>query len=453
MQTNCEKLTESIRQLEKITAYFDMKYASFSVGELQDTRARSIQEMVEVRENVFPDYAKEFIEKMDNDRFWDYFEKLFYCNIDIMESSGFNRIESIIYPEQPKFGRFTEKCLYDLLAYFDANRDRLDQRVEHAAKELLGAPNTMRGHSGRLQQNHFMIYSVIISFFLDFYGQGQKLNLSINGLDSRYKRFFGIGWRRGKISLEMGADGVFENMSGGDASAKTAISAGMNMSGGRLEVGICGKDLGSRMSGGSLAVEEMTYSKHCFDSMSGGTGYIKGITQGGGLDLAMDATSGTIFLEEVSWLNNVCESARNTTVLLGSKPSYRKGDGNYYYFDQKHDQFERTDYSGCYAESGYDGSKFDSDLMKVSSDKLPRDWSGMTGGIMVLENIKRAHSIGRGLKGGIIIIDGANTTLEEAKDRVCKREEAEGGFIFYLQKKYKGKLFRELEKHEYIRLV
>ena len=213
------------------------------------------------------------------------------------------------------------------------------------------------------------------------------------------------------------------------------IMIGQIMTGGTISIGNLNNGaLGTRMEGGTIFVKDYYLGENLKRGPKG-------------VGVCQNATGGTCVIGNIPGHQFELQGLDRATILVKS-PRNKVGNekSNRYNgwlacYDETLDQFESAGAKlpFCYedwqsgmpklAQGCYEGLHI---LKFPFRQQDGYDW--LYNGIIVLKQSGDSNKIGRGQRGGAIIIDDDNISFEEACRRVAPRSERPGGIVLYLRK-------------------
>jgi len=246
------------------------------------------------------------------------------------------------------------------------------------------------------------------------------------------------------------------------------------MMGGIIEVDDVSGNVGKEMYGGTIIAKNMHWG-NVMTGAKGGTLYLKNYLAEqeskqkmlSGAEICFGMEKGTCFIENVNLPNFMIGAKEGSTVLIKGnrssinnshrKNAYATFKGEIACYDEEKDevQFIHSQHKIFNVELGTGSAvnfavvkfvKWKQGIGKLNiSDELKAiTFSGMTGGIVFLSGVNDHSKIGKGMKGGILILDDPKIkSVEEAKARVVPANQREGGVILYMKRWTEGKMFKK----------
>ncbi|MCX6809032.1 MAG: hypothetical protein NTW50_05215 [Candidatus Berkelbacteria bacterium] len=319
--------------------------------------------------------------------------------------------------------------------------------------------------------------------FLNNYSSVPGLEINFTDLPEALRHKFGYVLKKGNLEIDRLESEAFTYMRGGEVKlgrfGKQKPSDGYpklgeEMVGGRISVGEAGGNIGKGMKGGEIVVDRMSRA-NLATSATGGTIFVKKFEFNSEVDdtsLCFGAQGGTFVVNEVSPDAYFKIGAHeDTTVLVKCKKSQIESnmglhsifDGQIVCYDEAKNSFQMINssqnilhYSGL--KSLLVQTQLDSGVYvlnrtqnSILSSTEKADFSLLQNGIVLLRDMDLLmfpDEIGKGQRGGVIIIDVPDLSYEEATKMVSK--DRSGGIILYLRKWTERKWGIKSKKAEFL---
>ncbi len=302
------------------------------------------------------------------------------------------------------------------------------------------------------------------SLFLSLFPSQERFTIKSSELHPSLQREFGRFLRGGKIKIDtLKGMSAFREMAGGDIEIEKVsypeienevfVGLGRDQHGGRIRINNAKVDVGQFMHSGTISVNRMAQGRLA-QRADGGTIFVKKYLANG-LDInkkemaiCWGAVGGTFVIGEIesSARSVVIGSANVATVLVKCKknqinycPPNGMQSASIAYFDEEKDRIGFVGSPHGMKEEDEGGESLITHAMmnwilRIKTPEIARqiNYNLLEGGILILNNVTSLTDIGKGQKGGVILIDDTTLTYEET----CQRVSADrpGGIVIYLRK-------------------
>jgi hypothetical protein len=443
--SGCENSTSEIQSLFLAHQKLDHQLNTLDIVGARYTK----EDLERLLAETYARCDKMFIEVLQTDKFWQVFTDNFpslrtgfsapqicFYNIANHYRNLANRFRATPFT----FRNFvdslaTNKAIHDFAKKAERKIEKL--RKTHDTDNIFDQDDSDNQHGP--QDTFEDIYTTATSLFLEIFMNNKKLTLQSSDFNYGIEKDFGAYFHRGEIVCESLGHHAFYHMAGGKAtilhgstvtpfalmSGGEAVHQGIalhpceGMGGGNATFCEASGNIGQMMTGGTILVENYK---------DGMPGYM--------------AKGGTIIIENIDEGSELTSTPGLEITLLSldkKKPKNVTNGNNRFYFDINHEDWCMTNPpfgKGEILSVNHKGIKSTAleklkGMFILSTKKLPESWP-MREGIVVLNGIGDNTNIGKDMRGGAIIIDDENLSLEEVKSRVC--HEKTGGMIFYFEK-------------------
>ncbi len=432
----CQEITNLISQIadENHALVLAIQKSILSQGK---SKKETLEKLVTIYENKYPQIDKIFLSAFDSESL----EKL-----QEQQIGSLSMPDNIVFKLGEHIAELTKLPPFNKLKYLQFIR-RLKSFIakqEITDKKIVSKLN-----------------SLFLNLFLD---ENAEINLKVDELPSILQAEFGLGLNCGKIKIDqLYCDRAFNRMQGGHVEVGQILGDITNsqiayeMKGGRLIIGKTNVlAVAQILKSGTLSIGEIENGTFG-DSAMGGTAFVGNIkitATAKVYDHILTAASGGTFI-----INNVdsprkiqidinkkahatvlIKSARNKIIYNQPLQPHIYSDRIAYY-DESSDKFR-------YLHKGYQIYDMEQDTMAYLTARPLENWiyrvktqefarriqyNLLEGGILIMNNAD-TFEIGKGQKGGAIIINDPNLTYEEACKRVAPISERLGGIVLYLRK-------------------
>ncbi len=465
---NCKKIINFITTVPLLVSKFD---EAVKEKRLNDALELKKQLLFPEFHEAFPDLVSDFRQAVNQiPRFW---LKIYQSPEEI-----FGNINAIPIKHQKPIQSWNYRAfLEDLKSYLNGN--------------IFGS-----------DENLFKFASNMNSLFLSLYIRHDK-PFEIADLPDVFKINFGNYFKRGKLKIDNVFGTCFTNMSVCEvevdkisevAYAHTEVCTRMQsgimrareveatnlcsqMSGGKAILGkVKADDFARGITGGEIIADEVESHKLFYGAMRGNA-YIKELFHhpDSGLNIDPWATNMTLFIENINLPNDISHyfaSNLKSTILFRNinSNSFRKnrggrkmasdGDKNKVFYDETTGRFSNASADEPEKLSLQSSEYLIKEEMRdglfivdqAPNNTSPIDFRLLYGGIVVIQSVQKCRDIGKGMKGGIIVIDDPMIKSEDEARKLITGDR-EGGMIFYLKREIvRGKLGLKKKKTEFVLL-
>lgn len=316
--------------------------------------------------------------------------------------------------------------------------------------------NLVQGEIEINKQEVWYMFSALHSVFLNKYlEEKQQINIGEEACKA-YSWYFLCHLQKGEISASEVKDyvgyqndgaklkfaktgsGLGELMNSGEIEAEEAgATPGLTMRGGRLRMTKCKNAAGLSGAGGTLEVEQAGTSFALGMGMAeGATVYCKEAEEDAFRDFA-----GTAYYEgDISNISAKRKLEKSTILLKNPFSLYNSEEADIFWYDSEETKYKNrlgfvdamSDYRDMdlFLEGGQGMVVLDEsyDFMADSPrESIYRKVGNMTAGILVMK-VAPQSEIGKGMRGGILILEDPDISLEDVKLRLS--EDRPGGLVF-----------------------
>lgn len=447
----CKELTQLIEMLKKELNDFKFYSNINSLPEMKQVKTE-IDIITREFEKSFPPLAKDFLKAIDNPIFLEYLAQDDDGTL-VHAESGLGNYSN--FPIQT----WDYRNFLKLLPEFLSKKQIKDQKWAMAYLNKLFLQN----YNWRSSQSH-------------------RLSVNFNDLPDLLRTNFGYNLNQGKLKIDHLRGDAFMIMNGGDVDVgkfdmvgTDYSELGKEMTDGTIHIQqLIHGNVGSKIYGGTISVEQME-NGHIAPEGRAGTIFVKHHEMGNSTNedavVGFGATGGTYLIGEIPPQKQLMIGVKeNATVVVKCKssqiknspkdPPYSGFNGSIICYDEGMDKFVDMGHSNSIFRSktseeqkGWLNTTFYVTYMErgvvILDYELPEllDYKFFENGVLVLKNPPQ-KDIGKGMRGGIIIIDNQKITLEECRERIS--HERQHGIILYMRRYKEGKGLFKKKKVEFM---
>jgi len=391
---------------------------------------------------------------------------------DTIKSEWANFYETMV----PADRDFVEKVLCDeaLMAKISQEEERVHYgKNDDLPIDLSIFPINKNGRLTQASLDRFLKYKnefhvhkfqVLLRIFLSLYRSGiRPVKIREDDLDLQSNARFGADFSGGNLEIDHIEDSkLFLRMRAGrvkigEVYSKTGwTDIGTSMRGGLMEIDQATATIGAGIQGGTIVVHALLKGSICPDAQ-GGTVYVGDYSQAetDNVELCRGSKNVTCLIGNLATKElKIGSVGKGITALIKCKPDRLKkksafGDRIACYDEEKDEIVPiclNMQIGTSLLRDFLTHVKFKEGIerMLVHDSKSDIDFSFLEGGIVFLNETLAVNNLGKGMKGGILILDDPKIkSVEEAKARVVSPQQRIGGVILYMKRWTEGKMFKK----------
>jgi glutamate synthase domain-containing protein 3 len=440
MSSKCEHLTSRIESIAKICQSFDFLDAKKSIH----IKKRLVFEILDVMYEASPGSA--YMKLIENEQIASQWQEI---ALDCARKSDSRESFMLSF-----VSRFRRECItphiqtvikYRGVAVRDYARfmkelvtSKIVEKTIDRVDSEISKSRSKNSQIFNLSENE-LYASLNTSFLQEIISEKQTLDLRNIKIPAALFDYFAFGLSQGKIILDRAGTAVGGWLDGGHIVVNEAgVIAGIGMRRGRIDANSANDSFGMNMSGGVATAE--VCKKWAAQSISGGVCFVRETEEAAGIK----AEGGIVMVESGK---NVGEKTvgENPLFLISEWAKY---DYNVKQFITSKCYQRHIKRSSWQPEGYYDAGDlggFDVDSVQEFREVVDGNglaivhesrWAKLLGPNNLFEGMKSGvalfrkaplFDIGRGMLGGVVIIEDENVTIEEIRKRISPKKQ--GGLI------------------------